>query len=65
MRKGDLSKGYLVKKLNEVEPVPCLCGSSTTPITIKDAPPVEQVRRFFSGKSPMDQVTKDMLAWAA
>jgi mannose-6-phosphate isomerase-like protein (cupin superfamily) len=35
-----MSKGYLVRKLSEVEPVPCLCGSSTRPITRADTPAV-------------------------
>jgi len=38
VREGEVSKPYLVKKLSEVETVPCLCGSSTRPITIKDTP---------------------------
>jgi len=33
-----MGKGYLVRKLSEVEPVPCLCGSSTRPITHEDTP---------------------------
>jgi mannose-6-phosphate isomerase-like protein (cupin superfamily) len=33
-----MSKGYLVRHIDDVEPVPCPCGSSTRPITIKDTP---------------------------
>ena len=33
-----MSKGYLVRKLSEVEPVPCLCGTSTRPITREHTP---------------------------
>jgi len=30
--------GYIVKHIDEVEPVPCPCGSSIRPITAKDTP---------------------------
>jgi mannose-6-phosphate isomerase-like protein (cupin superfamily) len=33
-----MPKGYLIRQIEEVEPVPCPCGSSTRPITIKDTP---------------------------
>ena len=32
------NKGYVVRRLEEVEPVPCPCGSSTRIITSKDTP---------------------------
>ena len=31
-----MSKGYLVRDIAEVEPVPCPCGWSRRPISIKD-----------------------------
>lgn len=33
-----MSKGYLVRKVSEVEPVPCLCGTSIRPITREHTP---------------------------
>ena len=33
-----MSKGYLIKHVKEVEPVPCPCGSSTRIFTHKDGP---------------------------
>ena len=33
-----MPKGYLVRHIKDVEPVPCPCGSSTRPITIADTP---------------------------
>ena len=33
-----MAKGYLVRKLSEVEAVPCLCGTSTRPITREHTP---------------------------
>ncbi len=33
-----MPNGYFVRQLEDVEPVPCPCGSSTRPITLADTP---------------------------